>query len=243
MLQIGFKTHKGQVRSHNEDACFIIPEHNIYVVADGVGGNSGGEIASRTAVYEITQFVHANPLAEEATASQIKAYFTECLSKVNDEIYKKSDRRNENSGMATTVVVCCIRGGYAYIAHVGDSRAYICKNGALTQITEDHTYVNALVKAGIISAEEAVSHEQRHMITRALGAEEAVSPDFKQVEIRENDIILLCTDGLFGEVEEPLITEILSSSRYTMSEMAGVLVDEANKSGGADNITVICLRI
>ena len=243
MLQIGFKTHKGQVRSHNEDACFIIPEHNIYVVADGVGGNFGGEIASRTAVYEITQFVHANPPAEEATASQIKAYFTECLSKVNDEIYKKADRRNGNSGMATTVVVCCIRGGYAYIAHVGDSRAYICRNGALTQITEDHTYVNDLVKAGIISAEEAVSHEQRHMITRALGAEEAVSPDFKQVEIRENDIILLCTDGLFGEVEEPLITEILSSSRYTMSEMAGVLVDEANKSGGADNITVICLRI
>ena len=243
MLQIGFKTHKGQVRSHNEDACFIIPEHNIYVVADGVGGNFGGEIASRTAVYEITQFVHANPPAEEATASQIKAYFTECLSKVNDEIYKKADRRNGNSGMATTVVVCCIRGGHAYIAHVGDSRAYICRNGALTQITEDHTYVNALVKAGIITAEEAVSHEQRHMITRALGAEEAVSPDFKQVKIRENDIILLCTDGLFGEVEEPLITEILSSSRHTMSEMASLLVDEANKSGGADNITVICLRI
>ena len=81
------------------------------------------------------------------------------------------------------------------------------------------------------------------MITRALGAEDAVSPDFKQVEIRENDIILLCTDGLFGEVEEPLITEILSSSRHTMSEMASLLVDEANKSGGADNITVICLRI
>ena len=126
---------------------------------------------------------------------------------------------------------------------VGGVAVVECRNGALTQITEDHTYVNALVKAGIISAEEAVSHEQRHMITRALGAEEAVSPDFKQVEIRENDIILLCTDGLFGEVEEPLITEILSSSRYTMSEMAGVLVDEANKSGGADNITVICLRI
>ncbi len=243
MLQIGFKTHKGQVRSHNEDACFIIPEHNIYVVADGVGGNSGGEIASRTAVYEITQFVHTNPLTEQASAAQIKAYFTECLSKVNDEIYKKADRRNENSGMATTVVVCCIRNGYAYIAHVGDSRAYICRNGALTQITEDHTYVNALVKAGIITAEEAVSHEQRHMITRALGAEDTVSPDFKQVEIRENDIILLCTDGLFGEVEEPLITEILSSSRHTMSEMASLLVDEANKSGGADNITVICLRI
>lgn len=243
MLQIGFKTHKGQVRSHNEDACFIIPEYSIFVVADGVGGNSGGEVASRTAVYEITQFVHGDPLAENASAAQIKSYFTECLSNVNDMIYRKADRSSDNSGMATTVVVCCIRGGYAYIAHVGDSRAYICRNGALTQITEDHTYVNALVKAGIITAEEAADHEQRHMITRALGAEETVSPDFKQVEIRENDIILLCTDGLFGEVEEPLITEILSSSRHTMSEMASLLVDEANKSGGADNITVICLKI
>ncbi len=243
MLQIGFKTHKGQVRSHNEDACFIIPEHNVYVVADGVGGNLGGEIASRTAVYEITQFVHANLLEENATPMQVKAYFTECLSKANDIIYKKADRTDENSGMATTVVVCCIRDGYAYIAHVGDSRAYICRNGTLTQITEDHTYVNALVKAGIISTEEAAEHEKRHMITRALGAEETVLPDFKQVKLKENDIILLCTDGLFGEVQEPLITEILSSDGLAMSEMALQLVDEANKSGGTDNITVICLKI
>lgn len=243
MLQIGFKTHKGQVRSHNEDACFIIPEHNIYIVADGVGGNSGGEIASRTAVYEITQFVNKNNLPENASVSEIKEYLTECLSKVNSVIYEMADRQSVNSGMATTVVVCCIREKYAYIAHVGDSRAYICRAGGLTQITEDHTYVNALVKAGIITVEEAENHEKRHMITRALGAEQEVSPDFKQVEIKENDIILLCTDGLFGEISEPLISEILSNRQYTASDMSAVLVDEANKSGGSDNITVICLRI
>lgn len=242
MQQIGYITHKGMVRSHNEDALFILPEHNIYVVADGVGGNAGGEVASRTCVYEITQYVYGNDLPEDADAKTVKEYLKECISKVNAVILGKSLAQN-GSGMATTVVICCIRGGYAYIGHVGDSRAYIARGKKLIQITEDHTYVNALIKAGVISEEEALTHENRHMITRALGAEETVKADFKQVELRKDDIILLCTDGLFGEVDDDVIMNIITEEGIEMAKASERLVEEANAAGGRDNITAICLKI
>ncbi len=145
--------------------------------------------------------------------------------------------------MATTVVICCIRGNYAYICHVGDSRAYICRNRKLIQITEDHTYVNALVKAGVITEEEAMSHDERHKITRAVGAEEYVKADFKQVSIIKGDILLLCTDGLYGELSPDEIVDIISKEGSTMSLATSQLIEAANKSGGADNVTIVCLRI
>lgn len=242
MQQIGYITHKGMVRDHNEDALFILPEHNIYVVADGVGGNAGGEVASRTCVYEITQYVYNNDLPADADAKAVKEYLKECISRVNSSILAKS-LAGKSDGMATTVVICCIRGEYAYIGHVGDSRAYISRGKSFIQITEDHTYVNALIKAGVITEEEALSHEKRHMITRALGAEETVKADFKQVQICKDDIILLCTDGLFGEVEDDVIKNIITEDGIEMVKASERLVEEANKAGGGDNITVICLKI
>lgn len=240
MQQIGYITHKGMVRSHNEDALFILPEHDIYVVADGVGGNAGGEVASRTCVYEITQYVYGNDLPEDADAKEVKEYLKACIDRVNSSILSKA---NEHEGMATTVVICCIRGGYAYIGHVGDSRAYIARGKNLIQITEDHTYVNALIKAGVITEEEALTHEKRHMITRALGAEETVKADFKQVELKKDDKILLCTDGLFGEVEDDVIKDIITEEGIAMAKASEKLVTAANAAGGGDNITVICLKI
>lgn len=243
MFQVGYRTHKGMVRSHNEDACFIMPEQNIYIVADGVGGNHGGEVASRTCVYEITQYAGRNELPEDADARTVRDYLKDCISSVNEVIYKKEQLKEDCQGMATTLVICCIRGKYAYIGNVGDSRAYILRDEKLVQITEDHTYVNVLIKAGVISEEEALNHEKRHMITRAIGAEEEVKPDFKQVEIMEGDILLLCTDGLTGEVDDRRITEILSEENITMAQATDRLVEEANDAGGKDNITAICLRV
>ena len=243
MLQIGYRTHKGVVRTHNEDACFILPEKDIYIVADGVGGRSAGEVASRTCVYEITQYVNRNSLPEYATAIMVRDYLKDCIDKVNDIIYSRELESEEGQGMATTLVLCCVRGNYAYIGHVGDSRAYILRNGKLIQITEDHTYVNALLQAGVISSEEARTHEKRHMITRAVGAEKDIKPDFKQVEIREGDIILLCTDGLTGEVDDERIAQILSEDGITMAQASDRLIKEANDVGGNDNVTAICLRV
>ena len=242
-MEIGFKTHKGMVRANNEDACFIIPEKDIYIVADGVGGNKSGEVASRTCVYEITQYVNEHELPDAGDAAAIKDYFSDCIEKVNTIINEKAGYNPMGDGMATTVVICYVKDDYAYICHVGDSRAYICRNGKLTQVTEDHTYVNALIKAGVISEEEALTHEDRHKITRAIGAEEYVKADFKQVSILPGDIILLCTDGLFGEVSEEKITEIITQQGVTMSSATSRLVEEANQSGGADNVTIVCLKV
>ncbi len=242
MAQIGFKSNAGVIRDNNEDACFVIPSHDVYVVADGVGGNNAGEIASRTAVRGIAEYVDENPISECADAEAIREYFARCLNLVNEEIYQTGKKHKENKGMATTVVIAYIRGDTAYVINVGDSRAYRFRNGSLLQLTEDHTYVNELLKSGVITADEARSHSQKNVITRAVGAERSVRADFFQAGLEKNDILMLCSDGLYGEVNEQKLSEILGK-KDTMSVTCAHLVDEAIRCGGRDNITVICLKI
>lgn len=242
MVQIGFKSNAGVVRDNNEDACFVIPSHDVYVVADGVGGNNGGEIASRTAVRGVAEYVDTTPIGGCADAEAIRDYFIRCLELVNKEIYLTGVKHKENKGMATTIVIAYIRGNTAYIANVGDSRAYLFRDGILSQITEDHTYVNELLKSGVITMEEAQTHSKKNVITRAVGAEPSVRMDFFQTNLEKNDILMLCSDGLYGEVEEQRLIEILGE-KTTMSTACKHLVDEAIRCGGRDNITVICLKI
>lgn len=242
MAQIGFKSNAGIIRDNNEDACFVIPGHNVYVVADGVGGNNAGEIASRTAVRGVAEYVTSDPLPEDSSEEEIREYFIRCLNLINDEIYQMGRKYRENKGMATTVVIACIREDTAYVINVGDSRAYRFRDGQLLQITEDHTYVNELLKNGVITAEEAENHARRNVITRAVGAEPLVKADFFQIKLEKNDILMLCSDGLYGEVEEQKLAEILDK-KNTMSGTCTRLVEEALRCGGRDNITVICLKI
>lgn len=242
MAQIGFKSNTGVIRDNNEDACFVIPSHDVYVVADGVGGNNAGEIASRTAVRGIAEYVASMPIGDDPDEEEVCDYFSDCLAKVNDEIYQLGKKHKENMGMATTVVIACIRKDTAYVVNVGDSRAYLFRRGTLSQITEDHTYVNELLRNGVITTEEAENHSQKNVITRALGAEPAVHADFFQTALEENDILMLCSDGLYGEVDEQKLIEILDGES-TMSSTCSRLVDEAIRCGGRDNITVICLKV
>ena len=243
MVQVGFRSDKGIKRGNNEDACFVIPKENIYIVADGVGGSNGGEIASRTAVSRIAEYVRNNPPEQlEGDEEKLQSYFLHCLSQVNETIYEMAHKYPENLGMATTIVMAFLTERVAYVINVGDSRAYICRNGKLSQITEDHTYINALLKSGAITPDEARVHPQRNMITRALGGDLTIEPDFFRIEIQDGDILLLCTDGLHGEVEDEAICAILSEG-LPMSEICGKLVMKANRSGGRDNITVVCLKI
>lgn len=242
MAQIGFKSNTGVIRDNNEDACFVIPSHDVYVVADGVGGNNAGEIASRTAVRGIAEYVAENPVGDCGDDQAVYEYFAQCLKQVNDEIYQMGKRHKENKGMATTAVIACLRESAAYIINIGDSRAYLFRRGQLSQITIDHTYVNELLKNGVITTEEAENHSQKNVITRALGAEPAVTADFFQTKLEKDDILMLCTDGLYGEVEEQKLIEILDK-KNTMSGTCTRLVEEAIRCGGRDNITVICLKI
>ena len=242
MAQIGFKTDKGKKRKKNEDSLFIMPSDNIYIVADGVGGHNSGEIASQTAVKSVAEYVKSNPIEKIRDEKNLISYFSLCLKKVNSIIFDMSTKSQQNKGMATTLVLVYVAGKKAYFVNIGDSRAYIYRDDEISQITEDHTYVNELVKVGNITVDEAKEHPQKNMITRALGGEDKILPDFYQLKIEKNDIIILCTDGLYSELSNDEIKEIISK-HDSMNELSKSLVDEANKKGGNDNITVICLKI
>ncbi len=241
-MEVGFKTDRGRRRTNNEDACFVMKKDKVFIVADGVGGNNSGEIASRTAVNEIAGYVETHPLDKLKTPQEIRGYFEDCMKAANFKVLEMSRRFEKNRGMATTVVAAYIVKDQLYIINVGDSRAYIFRKGVLTQITEDHTYVNTLLKAGLISEEEAAHHENKNMITRAVGADYTIDADFFSVPIEKEDIILICTDGLYGEVgENELIREL--EEEKSMTEVCNKLVEAANRNGGSDNITMVVLKV
>lgn len=242
MTQVGFKTDRGRKRDRNEDSLFVMPKEDIYIVADGVGGQNSGELASSMAVKTIAEYIKANPLHGMTEEEKLKEYFLNCMINANQIIYQTARLAVENAGMATTVVLLYLSQGNAYIVNLGDSRAYICRDGQISQITEDHTYVNELVKGGSITKEQAEFHPQKNMITRALGGDERVLPDFYRLEIVKNDIIILCTDGLYGELSAEEICGMAAASN-SMSTLSRNLVQRANRNGGNDNITVICLKI
>jgi len=241
-MEVGFKTDKGRMRSNNEDACFVMQKDKVFIIADGVGGNKSGEIASRTAVNGIVKYIEGNPLESVKTPKKINDYFDECIKEINFNVLESSQRFEENRGMATTIVIAYMVKNKMYVMNVGDSRAYLFRNKKLKQITEDHTYVNSLVKAGVISEEDAMYHENKNMITRAIGADYKVEADTFVTTIRPDDIVLMCTDGLYGEIDDKGIIKELSKGKK-MSEMCDNLIEKANKNGGNDNITIICLKI
>ena len=242
MTQVGFKTDKGKKRDRNEDSLFVMPQEEIYIVADGVGGQNSGELASSMAVKSIAEYIKAMRLHGIEDEETLKNYFLDCMKTANQTILQMAQHSEENTGMATTVVLLHLTKRHAYIVNVGDSRAYICRDGQISQITEDHTYVNELLKGGSITKEQAEIHPQKNMITRALGGEQKVLPDFYRLETMKNDIIILCTDGLYGELSKEEICDIAAASD-SMSALSKTLVQQANRHGGNDNITVICLKI
>lgn len=242
MVQIGFKCNKGVVRKNNEDACFVIPSHDVYIVADGVGGNNSGEVASRTAVSGIAEVINESGLCEYSTPEEIFGFLDDTIADVNSRIYHMGIENESNRGMATTLVMAYIRNEEGYIANIGDSRAYLFRQGDLNRITIDHTYVNELISKGVITEEEAEHHKQKNVITKALGAEQNVAPDFYKISLAKGDILMLCSDGLYGEVDNGKIVEILSKG-ISMNDACSELVDEAIKAGGRDNITVVCIKL
>ena len=242
MLQIGFKCNRGVVRKNNEDACFVIPNQDVYIVADGVGGNNSGEIASSTAVESLASFVKANDLGLCGSPDEIFGFFTEALDIANRRVFEMGREDSACRGMASTVVMSYINGGSAYLANVGDSRVYLYRDGQLLQLTEDHTYVNTLLKAGVISREQAAMDDRKNVITKALGAEVTVEPDFFQVNFIKDDVFIICTDGLYDEVDEDEMKKIIEENP-SMSDVCAAMISAANENGGHDNITVISLKV
>ncbi len=229
-IEAGVATHVGQVRTGNEDAYLLEPP--LYAVADGMGGHRGGEVASQLALTTIAESFRkgAAPFADQVRAA-------------NRAVFERSGADRAVAGMGTTLTAAVIRGEVAHLVHVGDSRAYLLRAGSLRQLTDDHTLVNRMVKAGEITPEEAEVHPHRNVLVRALGTEADVPLDERDVGLLDGDRLLLCSDGLTGMISEDQIQAILTSTEGAPQEAADRLVLAANRAGGVDNITVVVLDV
>lgn len=234
----------GCVRELNEDSFCIHgfdeeQDVGFCVLADGMGGHNAGEVASQSAVKFIAE--ELNKLLVLKSYANIPQKLREAIDKANDKVYKMSCEDSNRSGMGTTVVAVFICRGTAYIANVGDSRAYILSEDEISQITVDHSVVAELVSAGSITKEEARNHPQKNIITRALGTDERVISDIFECECRSGDTLLICSDGLNTMVDDKRISEIVNEEKNA-EDAAKRLSVVAKTSGGIDNITVICVR-
>ncbi len=242
MVQIGFKCDKGIMRQNNEDACFVVPGRNVYVVADGVGGNNSGEVASRTAVSEIARMVNEAAMDQYRSPEEIFRFFADIIEDVNEQIYQMGLQSQQNRGMATTIVTAYIRMNSAYIANIGDSRAYLFRSGKLGQITRDHTYVNELIDKGVITEDEAEHHEQKTLSPRHLERNTGRIRIFTRWIWYNNDILLLSFRWtLRRSVGRKNSTDPENGSEY--ERYVYKVWCRKHGPGGRDNITVICSKI
>ncbi len=241
-------TDVGQRRDHNEDAYLLDEGLGLFVVADGMGGHAGGDTASRLAVETIHEKVRVakqeHPKAFAADAGVEDSPLPDILRGAVDDasavIYRTAQGDSELAGMGTTVTAALVDGRTAFIAHVGDSRCYLVREGRIYQVSEDHSLVNEQVKAGAISLDEAKNSRFRNIITRSVGFEAGVQVDLMGLELEGGDALILCCDGLSNLVEDPEILHIVEESAIDVAP--GRLVALANDRGGDDNITVIVIR-
>ncbi len=241
-MRIGYLTDRGRRRPTNEDAVKVLDDVNFFMLADGVGGNRSGEIASQSALEALEKFVRHNPPEWLESREETFRYFRAAVKYVNQYIINISESLPQNSGMATTLVFAYVTNEDLYVGNIGDSRAYLVHDEMIQQITEDHTYVNDLVKMGAITKEEAQTHVRKNVITRAIGANANNEVDCFCVPIEDGDMLLMCSDGLYDEVDDDSICEEFYRTR-DMRVCAERLVDLANRNGGNDNISVVCVNM
>ena len=224
-------TDPGRRRRRNEDAFVVEPP--LFAVADGMGGAQAGEIASRIAASVVRD--SAGGSGRDAVSALIR--------EANRRVYEAAASDEAQSGMGTTMTAALVEGSLVHIGHVGDSRAYLVRDGKLEQLTDDHSLVAELVRSGRLSPEEADTHPQRSVITRALGTDPDVDVDTFTVEARPGDVFMICSDGLTAMVDDRTILELVERNRANLDKAGKALVDAANRGGGEDNITVVAFEI
>jgi len=244
-LQITFArgTDVGVVRDHNEDWVMIEDPSDpalqgkgrLFIVADGMGGYQAGEVASQLAGETVRREYYADPSADPT------ARLRNAVQVANGVVYRSAQGTTSHAGMGTTMVVTALIDNKAYIASVGDSRAYVVHQGVLSQITQDHSFVGEQIRAGILTKEQARVHPQRNVITRALGSQSTVQIDTFVGELLEGDVLVMCTDGLTGHVSEDHIRDVVT--QLPPEQAVAQLIQMAKDDGGTDNITTIVLRV
>lgn len=240
MIETAYASSIGRIRKSNQDFVRVFKNKSditLAIVCDGMGGHQGGDVASTMAVSHLG---HNFKTTDFTDAKIAQKWLNVQLSSENETILKTADRFKDLNGMGTTIVLAFAFKDAALVAHLGDSRAYSYADGQFVQLTEDHSLVNELVKMGQITKEQAKHHPQKNIITQALGVSSTIDPEYKTIALHDNDMLLLCTDGLTNSLSDPQIQQILATRDLSLKERCNKLINEANRLGGGDNITV-CL--
>jgi serine/threonine protein phosphatase PrpC len=245
-LRIAGCTDTGARRQHNEDHIGYNQELGIAVLADGMGGHQSGEIASHMAVEAVLDSLKSLALREKSqaiTSSQLLQHVSNTISHSNSMIFQASEALEKHRGMGTTLVATIIKGDRLYAGHVGDSRLYLFRNQELSRITKDHSLVQDLIDKGFYTEEEARAASVGHIVTRALGTKADVEVDTIETDLSSGDMLLLCSDGLTDMVADWHIEEMLREHNGQLEQTAQQLVDQSNRNGGKDNISVILIQV
>ena len=236
----------GRVRPSNEDCYGFDLRHGVFVVCDGMGGHAAGEVASKIAADTVlSYFRDKEPLAADASLADAPLgaqMLSDAVNKANESILEYADGHTTASGMGTTLVAARFFDGKFTIAHVGDSRIYLLRDGALLQLTEDHSLVMEQVRRGVLTMEEAKKSSAQHIITRALGTEDNIPPDLAEFPAQDGDVLLLTTDGILRHIDDDQIHEILTNTQ-PLQAACDKLVEAALDAGGEDNATCIMIRV
>lgn len=240
-MKVFAKSDIGKARDMNEDFFYISNDNDylkLYILADGMGGYNGGEIASRLATASVKGYIESNFDKIEHTKEAIPELIKSAIEYANMVVYEKAKENEELVNMGTTLEVCLIYNNKAFIGHIGDSRIYRIRKDIIRKLTEDHSYVQELVNDGTITKEEAINHPKKNMLMKALGCTPYVEPDVTVKGFLKDDIIVMCSDGLTNMVNEEDIYTIITQDIKNSSDM---LINKANELGGYDNITVVVI--
>jgi len=237
-VQVWCQTDVGLKRLNNEDSFLMDPDLGLYVIADGMGGHSGGEVASQMAVQIVREVIIES--YEKDAGIKPADLLSRAYSIASQKIYEKSLSMSDLKGMGTTLVVALIRDDRIYFANVGDSRAYLMTSSGLWQVTEDHSLVNEQIKAGIIR-EENKNRAHKNIITRSVGFEKNIACDIVERKLDIGDSYIICTDGLSGMIEDQEIFHIASESEP--DRVVSLLIEQAKNNGGLDNVTVMYMNV
>lgn len=238
-MRVLVKTDVGKARDLNEDSYYVPQEEEdlkLFIVADGMGGYNGGEIASSLAIKAAKNYIETNFISTPKDRESILELIKSSMQYANMVVYEKSKEDDELKGMGTTLEICFIYENKMYIGHIGDSRIYRIRKHIIRKLTNDHSYVETLVKDGKITREEAKTHPKKNMLMKALGCTEYIEPDVFVRGFLKDDIVLMSSDGLTNMIDEQEIFNIITNNKENASEM---LIQKANDNGGYDNITAL----
>lgn len=230
----------GRVRDNNEDSYLCDPERGVFIVADGMGGHADGEVASKTAIEVLDGFLSAEAMGEMVgDADWWKEFLNQGIQRAHDRIRMLTDEQGQSErGMGTTVVIAVHRGSWVHVANVGDSRAYLVRGHKPTVVSRDHSVAARMAEDGQLTPDEARSHPFRNQLTSCLGGVRDPEPDFRSVELHDDDRIVLCSDGLWDMLSDSEIACMVGDGRQP-NQVVRELIEAANEAGGLDNITVV----